>query len=76
LPRVTAKCFCADNLRFLKIALSSLDDVESRLLSAVAAQRIAQHRIELVLRQARRVRSLIRGYMQYVQRQIDKAQSA
>lgn len=64
------KGFCPDNLRFLRIALSSLDEVESRLLSAVAAGRISRERIGPALRQAQRVRSLLRGYMRYVEGKI------
>jgi four helix bundle protein len=67
------KGFTPDNLRYLRIALSSADEVESRLRSSIAAGRISAERADIPLRRVRRVQSLIMGLSRYVEAQIRRA---
>jgi len=65
------KGICPDQVRYLKIAHASNYEVEGRLRSAVAARRIEDcPELQLALRQVRRTRSLIQGYMRYVEKQV------
>lgn len=67
------KGYCPDNVRFIKIALASADEVESRLRSSVAAERVDQARIDMAVRRARRTQSLTHGWLRYVESRSRKA---
>ena len=61
-----AKGFSADNCRYLRIAMASANEVETRLEGAIRSGRLPESAGRPVVEQARRVRALIAGFIKHV----------
>jgi len=65
------KGICADNIRFQKIAMSSCCEAETRLEALERSGRLKHPDLRRGIDQLRLTRTLIRGYIGWIQQRID-----
>ena len=66
------KGYCADNIRYQRIALSSACEAETRLEAAIQSGRLTHPDALKGIDRLRRTRALIRGYIRWVEKRIDR----
>jgi len=64
------KGFCPDNIRYLKIALSSATEAETRLEGAVRTGRLKHPDARRGIEQLRRARALIVGLVRHIEKRL------